>query len=78
MVDPREPVSSLTDRELLLIIYERCEAMKKCDIDMEARMRVVETYIQQSIGRMTAYGGGAGAIAATVVAIGLKLIGMIG
>ena len=75
MVDPRKPIVSLTDRELLLLIYERCENLTKSDVDIEARMRAVESYVQQSIGRMTAYGGGAGAIAATVVAVGLKLVG---
>ena len=75
MVDPRKPITSLTDRELLLVIYERCEHMRKCDEDIEARMRQVESYVQQSMGRMTAYGGGAGAIAATVVGLGLKLMG---
>lgn len=75
MVDPRKPIASLTDRELLILVYERCDTTAKCYADLETRMRKVESFMQQSIGRMTAYGGGAGAIAATVVGLGLKLMG---
>ncbi len=72
---PESSLGTLTDRELLLLIYGEVNAIAAAQTDIETRVRVLEAANNQSIGRTALTGGGSGAIGGGVVALALKLLG---
>lgn len=75
MVVPESSLGTLTDRELLLLIYGEVNAIAAAQTDIETRVRVLEAANNQGLGRLAATGGGSGAIGGGVVALALKLLG---
>ncbi|WP_292366072.1 MULTISPECIES: hypothetical protein [unclassified Methanoculleus] len=71
---PDSSLGSLTDRELLLLIYGEVNAIAKAQTDIEARVRILEAANNQSIGRIAATGGGSGAIGGGVAVLLLRLM----
>jgi hypothetical protein len=72
---PENILGTLTDRELLVLIYGEVSAVSEVATDHEARIRILEAANNQSLGRLAAAGGGSGAVGGSVVAILLKLLG---
>ncbi|MFA5407154.1 MAG: hypothetical protein WC343_00100 [Bacilli bacterium] len=68
-------LGTLTDRELLLMVYSKVDVIAKSQTDIESRVRVLEAENNRTLGLMAATGGGSGAIGGGVVAILLKLLG---
>ncbi len=75
MSPPANNLGTLSEREILLLVYERVERIDRKQTDFEARIRVLEAERNQSAGRLAATSGGSGAIGGGVVAIVLKLMG---
>ena len=72
---PENILGTLTDRELLVLIYGEVSAVSEAATDHEARIRILEAANNQSLGRLAAAAGGSGALGGSVVAILLKLLG---
>lgn len=72
---PDQALSTLTDRELLILIYGEISTISEMTNDHEARIRVLEADRNRTLGIMAATGGGSGALGGGVVAIVLKLLG---
>ncbi|MFA7121977.1 MAG: hypothetical protein WC277_10905 [Bacilli bacterium] len=68
-------LGTLTDRELLLMVYSKVDVIAKSQTDIESRVRVLEAENNRTLGLMAATGGGSGALGGGVVAILLKLLG---
>lgn len=72
---PENTLGTLTDRELLILIYGEVSAVSEAANDHEARLRILEAQSNRTLGLMAATGGGSGAVAGAVVAAILKLLG---
>lgn len=72
---PENTLGTLTDRELLILIYGEVSAVSEAANDHEARLRILEAQCNQGLGRLAATSSGAGAVAGGVVAGALKLLG---
>lgn len=72
---PENTLGTLTDRELLILIYGEVSAVSEAANDHEARLRILEAQSNRTLGLMAATGGGSGAVAGGVVAAILKLLG---
>lgn len=72
---PESSLGSLTDRELLILIYGEVNAIAKAQTDIEARVRVLEAANNQTIGRTALAGGGSGAIGGGVAMMLLRFLG---
>lgn len=68
-------LGTLTDREILLMVYGKVDAIADTASDHEARLRILEAQSNRTLGLMAATGGGSGAVAGAVVAAILKLLG---
>jgi len=68
-------LGELSDREILIMLYARVDDFAKRADDHETRLRVLEAQNNRTLGLQAAAGGGSGAIAGTVVAVVLKLLG---
>lgn len=71
-------LGTLTDRELLLMVYSKVDTIAKSQTDIESRVRVLEAQSNRTLGLMAATGGGSGAVAGGVVAVIMKLLGGFG
>lgn len=71
---PENILGTLTDRELLVLIYGEVSAVSEAATDHEARIRILEAANNQSIGRIAATGGGSGAIGGGVAVLLLRLL----
>ncbi|NLZ31371.1 MAG: hypothetical protein GX885_11650 [Methanomicrobiales archaeon] len=72
---PDQALGTLTDRELLILIYGEISTISEMTNDHEARIRILEADRNRTLGIMAATGGGSGALGGGVVAIVLKLLG---
>ena len=68
-------LGTLSDREILLMVYARVDDVAKRVDDHETRLRVLEAQTNRTLGLQAAAGGGSGAVAGTIVAVVLKLLG---
>lgn len=75
---PETTLGTLTDRELLLLIYGEVAAVSTTANDHEARLRILEAQSNRTLGLMAATGGSSGAVAGGVVAVVMKLLGGLG
>jgi hypothetical protein len=62
-------LGTLTDRELLLMVYSKVDVIAKSQTDIESRVRVLEAENNRTLGLMAATGGGSGALGGGVVAV---------
>lgn len=66
-------LGALSDREILLMVYAKVDAIAEASNDHEDRLRVLEAHRNQTLG-LIATSGGTGAIAGGVVAAALRLL----
>lgn len=71
-------LGTLTDRELLLMVYSKVDTIAKSQTDIESRVRVLEAQSNRTLGLMAATGGGSGVVAGGIVAVVMKLLGGFG
>ena len=71
-------LGALSDREILLMVYAKVDAIAEASNDHEDRLRVLEAQSNRTLGLMAATGGGSGAVAGGVVAVIMKLLGGFG
>ena len=72
---PESSLGTLTDRELLILIYGEVNAIARAQTDIEARVRVLEAANNQTIGCTALAGGGTGAIGGGVAMMLLRFLG---